>query len=231
MHKSIAWLTLAVLLTTCIWLAVIIVGGPPDPAGRPLQQFLDDFSLDALYYFSYINAALITVFTTALLAALYQYCRPISPLWSLIGFVFTPIYSLANLAAYLSQVFVVPHLFQLYQGPETRPVGTALLELFIHTWPASAIAALNGLAYAALAVPSIIFGGILYSQGGVLRPGGILLAVSGVLSVLALIGLGAGSQLLAFCVVISGGVFLFALVFLAVFFFTRREMQRTKTLR
>jgi len=63
-----------------------------------------------------------------------------------------------NLAVYLSQVTVVPRLFQLQATPEYQALSQFLLRQAIQQWPDSMVSIVNNLAYAILGVPSIIFG-------------------------------------------------------------------------
>ena len=125
---------------------------------------------------------------------------------------------MGNLVAYLSQVLVVPGLLTRAIEPESQVFATQMLGMLLQDWQGSAIAALNLLAYAALGVPSILFGILMARKVQALRTGGILLAVSGVLSILALVGTGAGSALLGLMSPLSGAVFLVGLVPVARYF-------------
>jgi hypothetical protein len=151
-------------------------------------------------------------------AGYYAYCREVDPLWAVIALVFVPIYAVGNLVVYLYQVFVVPGLLDLFHTPETAAVAEVILGLTLHTWIGSITGFVNGLAYAALGIPSIIFGVLLHQKAHARRPGGVLLAASGVLSIIALLGIGMGNSMLMFMSPISGFVFLVGISILGVRF-------------
>jgi len=212
-------LTWLVAATTTIWVILLVV----DQAARPPIHTLSEriAALEAhwaLFTISYLNAALITLFTVMLLAAYLAQLHDLSPLWTAVGAAFVPIYGLANLTVYLSQVFVVPGLLDLYHQPETALLGETLLGLALHDWPGSAAGFVNTLAYAALGAASLITGLLLYHwggrlrAGGKLRAGGSLMAFSGGLSLAALAGLRVPA--LAALSLVSGAVYLLALILL-----------------
>jgi hypothetical protein len=212
-RRTTGYLLIAVAVTTVIWIVTVIAGQATAPPVTTLEEKIAAIADPGfLYYLTYVNAAVITVFTTASLAGLYDRCRADDPLWATVGLVFAPIYGIANLVAYLSQVFVVPDLLALYRRPETEVVARTLLGLTIQDWQPSAIATLNGLAYAMLGIPSIIFGLLLAREPGKRRVGGWLLALSGVLSFIALVGLAVDRPALAATTLVSGVVYLVAVV-------------------
>lgn len=108
----------------------------------------------------------LTLAAVALFAALYAWLKPIAPACAIIGLVFVPIYGVLNLVAYLSQVALVPALVALRADVEYVATADVLLRLTLQAWPASAMAFFNGLAYAILGIPSILFGFLLWRQGG-----------------------------------------------------------------
>jgi len=217
--RALGILTVAVIVTTTIWAAIVIPdaasAGPVDTLPKAIESLGD---LDFLFYFNYVNAALITLLDVAMFAGFYLYCRDHDRFWSTVAVAFVPIYGLGNLMAYLSQVFVVPRLLELYQMAETRQMGEVLLGLTLHAWPGSAVGALNALSYAILGIPSIILGVMMVRKERKLRFGGLLLAISGVLSLIAVIGVVVSSPALAAATLVSGFVFLIGLIPIGVFF-------------
>jgi hypothetical protein len=212
-------LTIAVVVTTAIWALLLILSQVSAPPANTLHEKIVSLkNTGFLFYFNYFNAAFITLFNVAVFSGLYLYCRNYDPFWATIGVAFVPIYGLGNLIAYLSQIFIVPDLVGLYQAPETAQIAQILLGFFIQDWSGSAIQALNGLSYAVLGIPSIIFAVIMYRQENALRTGGVLLAVSGGLSLIAFIGLAVSSSVLADATLLSGFVFLIALIQVGMFF-------------
>ncbi len=69
-----------------------------------------------------------------------------------------------NLFVYLSQVTVVPSLIALRQQPEYQAAVDVLLRQVIQQWPESGAAFFNGLAYAMLGIPSLVFGALMFRQ-------------------------------------------------------------------
>ncbi len=207
-------LTLATMITTAIWAAIMVIDGATAEPIATLAEKIDSLGKPGfLFYFNYVNATLITILCTMLFTAFYLYCREDERFWSTIAAVFIPIYGLGNLVAYLSQVFVVPRLLALHRVAETASTAEVLLGLTLHTWPGSAVEALNGLSYAVLGIPSIILGVIMYRKAKGLRVGSVLLALSGVLSMIALVGVGLGSAVLASASPLGGFIFLVTLMF------------------
>ena len=217
---------MAVIVTTTIWAAIVIPdaasAGPVDTLPKAIESLGD---LDFLFYFNYVNAALITLLDVAMFAGFYLYCRDHDRFWSTVAVAFVPIYGLGNLMAYLSQIFVVPRLLDVYQVADTRQMGETLLGLTLHAWPGSAVGALNALSYAILGIPSIILGVMIVRKERKLRFGGVLLAISGVLSLIAVIGVAVSSPALAAATLVSGLIFLVGLIPIGVFFLRQPPLE------
>jgi hypothetical protein len=209
MSKLAAVLCLVCLMLTVLWLGLLIADMATAGPLETFEQVAAHASrLHGLFYATYHNVALLTVAAVALFAV----CMPGSsrphPAGSFIGLVFTPIYGVLNLVAYLSQVTLVPALVTLRLDPQTTAAADVLLRLTLQAWPQSAMAFFNGLAYAILGIPSMLYGTLLWRYGGALRWGGVLLALSGAASVLGVMGLLTGSALLAQGVMVGGILFL-----------------------
>ncbi|MBN1812303.1 MAG: hypothetical protein JXA14_10740 [Anaerolineae bacterium] len=212
-------LSLTVAITTAI-LAVILASTEMTAAPvTTLEAKIESLgNLDFLFYLGYIDAALLTLLGVAMFTGFYLYCRADAAYWSAMGVVFVPIYGLGNLVSYLSQVFVVPHLLALYRQPETAAIAQVLLGLAIHNWYGTAIEALNALSYAVLGIPSIIFAVIMFRKAKGLRVGSVLLALSGVLSMVALVGVGLQNALLGMMSIVGGLVYMVSLTIIGLFF-------------
>lgn len=224
-------LTSAVAITTAVWVALTIYRQITLP---PINTLADQIAFIegqfGLFKLTYANAALITLANAALFAGLYVFCREENPLWAAVGLVFVPMYALGNLLVYLSQVFVVPGLLALYHEPANAAVAESLLAMTLQEWSGSAAGFVNLLSYALLGIPSIVMGLLMYRKAAGLRAGSLLLAISGVLSILSLVGLGTGSAFLTSMVIVSGLIFLVALILLAGYFLrtpTDEEMLST----
>ena len=227
MSRLISFLCLLCSILTLLWVGLLAA----DMASAgPLDSFEQVAAhagqLHSLFYAAYLNAALLTLVAVALFAALYAWLRPTTPDWAVIGLVFVPIYGALNLVAYLSQVTLVPALVALRADPQSAVAAAVLLRLALQAWSASAMAFVNGLAYGILGIPSILFGLLLWRQGGALRWGGLLLALNGVACILGVIGFLAGNALLARGVMIGGILFLVAMFPLARGFWKARSSRK-----
>ncbi len=217
--RPLGILTLIVALSSILWIIFLIVWEAVTPPVNSLNEQVAAIQAHfGLFILNYANAGMITLTTVALYAGLFDFCRGDDSLWSWIALVFVPIYGLANLVVYLSQIFVVPGLIDLYQNPETVGVAAILLSLTIHTWAGSAAGFVNALAYAILGIPSIILGILMYRKAHGLRIGSGLLAISGMLSVVALLGVAIRSAWLASTTLLSGAVSLVALILIGLYF-------------
>jgi hypothetical protein len=218
-NRSLGVLTSLVAITTAIWVALTLYRQITLP---PINTLPDQIaSIEGqlgLFKLNYANAGLITLANAALFAALYVYCRDESPLWAAVGLVFVPMYALGNLVVYLSQVFVVPELLALYHHPASTAMAARWLALTLHEWGGSATEFLNLLSYALLGIASVVMGLLMYRKAPGLRAGSLLLGISGTLSILSLVGLGLENSLLTSLVMVSGLVFLVAVVLLADYF-------------
>jgi hypothetical protein len=217
--RRLGVLALTVAFLTALWAGLFVVEQATAPPAHTLADKIIAIEDNmGLFVVNYTNASLLTLLTVATLAGFAVYCWNENPLWSAVAFAFVPIYGLANTLAYLSQVFVVPGLLDLYRHPETAAVAETLLNLTIHNWDGSAVAFVNALAYAVLGIPSILLGVLMYRRGQGLRRGSLLLVLSGVMSMVALIGVGVDSAGLALMSPLGGFVYMVALILLGVNF-------------
>jgi hypothetical protein len=188
--KRLGYLSLITLVLTVTWLVLLIASVS---TARPLDTFDRVLAyvtrLDALFYLSYINSALIIVPAAMLFCELYHRYREAAPYGALVGLIFVPVYAALNLFAYLSQITVVPGLLALRQQPEYQAAADVLLRQMIQQWPESGVAFFNGLAYAVLGIPSIIFGVLMFKQTPILKWAGVLLALNGAACILGVIGI------------------------------------------
>ncbi len=211
--RSLGVVAAVSFVLTGLWLGLLIAGiARSGPVASFEQARAAAARLDTLYYLTYANAALITVAVSALFAGLFVHCEPAGPGWSLVGFIFVPVYCVLNLVAYLSQITVVPQLLALEQAPETQVTATVLLRMALQASPGSALSVVNSLAYAVLGIPSLIYGAMLARGRGLLRAGGVLLALSGVANIVGMVGLVVQNPTLSAGSVGGGVLFLLALV-------------------
>ena len=211
--KRLGIVSLITLVLTATWLALLIASmasaGPLDTFEQVLAYVA---RLDAVFYLSYINSALIVVPVAMLFCELYRRYREAAPYGALVGLVFVPVYATLNLFAYLSQITVVPGLVALQQQPEYQAAADVLLRQMIQQWPESGVAFFNGLAYAVLGIPSIIFGVLMFKQTPPLKWAGVLLALNGAVCILGVVGFLTRSDLLSLGTLAGGVLFLLALI-------------------
>ena len=96
--RPLGTISLICLVVTTLWLALFIYGVASKGTVETFEQALVSVvKLDALFYLTYVNAALVTLSATLLFACLYVYCKLTAPEWSAMGLVFVPVYSVLNL--------------------------------------------------------------------------------------------------------------------------------------
>ncbi len=211
--RHLAPISLATLIVTLIWLVFLIAGtASAGEITTPLQALEYVSRAGVVFYLTYANAALITLLATALFAGLYGFLRTAFPTGVRIAIIFVPAYAAMNLFVYLSQISVLPRLLTLQNDPVYGPTAQLLAAQLVQVWPGSLVAFVNGLAYAVLGIPSIIFGVTLSRIGDGMRPAGLLLLFSGVASIIGLLGLMAANPLLQLGSLAGGGLFLLALL-------------------
>ena len=218
-NKHIGWLGLAVFLTTLTWIILLMLSDSTTLTPKTIDEKISMIQAEQnMYAFSYLNAGILTFFNIMFMSALYLFCKNYNEFWSTVSFVFVPIYGMANLFSYLSQVFLLPEIQELYQNPETQHFARVLLALTIHTWPGSLVESINGMAYALLGIPSIILPLIGLRKPRFLAIGGYLLITSGILSIIAFLGILTKIGYLLNLSIFGGVVFLFSLLPISIHF-------------
>jgi len=159
------------------------------------------------YTLNYINVSLLTLEVVVLFSFLHEFLRSLRPWWALGGLLMVPIYGMLNLLAYSSQIRTVPMLAARALEDGQSPDWVAEL---IQANPASMVGYANGLAYAILGIPSIIYGVLLIRKA---KPyAGWLLLVNGAMCLLGILGYYTGNELLGMGLLAGGVVFLCALL-------------------
>ena len=216
-RKLIGSFALICFLFTVIWLILFIyslsIQGPIESSEAALASIAN---LTVLFYLTYANATMVTLTVTMLLAGLGVYLQQYA-VWSAIGLAFVPVYTVLNLFVYLSQITILPHLVSL------RPQSDLLLAQLVQAWPGSAVNVLNNLGYAVLGIPSLIFGVLLFRSNRTMRLASVLLAVSGVASIVGFAGIILDVAQLSLGSIASGAIFLLFLIALGINLF-RKEI-------
>ncbi|MCP4600248.1 MAG: hypothetical protein GY847_06900 [Proteobacteria bacterium] len=210
--RSLGLLTLSMAIVTIVWVITFVIGEASSPPVETIQDKIAAVeSQGLLFHITYFNAAVLTLLGVIMFAGFYVYCRSRDELWSAIAFSMVPIYGIGNIVAYLSQVLIVPELIDVYHDPSYSKIGETLLRFTLHTWPGSAVEALNSGSYAVLGIPSVIFPVIAFRHERGLRIGGSLLAISGLFSIIAFVGVVFSLRYLLFLSPVGGVVFLVSL--------------------
>jgi len=214
MKTNKLWVSgLLCLLFTVLWLILMILSvsmtGPVNSFEQAVSSVVDT---GILFQLSYINAVFVTITTTIFFVFLYNYCNSLDKDWSLIGFIFIPVYCILNLIVYFSQITVIPRLIALMNEPKYSEAYQVILGQFIQGWSGSAVSVFNQLAYAILGIPSIIFGVLLIKSNRLSTLGGRLLTLNGISCIIGVIGTVANNRVLAIGSVVGGALFLFALI-------------------
>jgi hypothetical protein len=197
--KLIGFVSLVETVLVTFWLVLLILGMKNEGTISTFEQRLAQVAkMDRIFFMSYLNAALLTIGATMLFSGLYILCKSASPEWSAMAVIFVPVYCALNLFVYLSQITIVPQLLLLQNQAEYQTLSAFLLRQMLQQWPSSVIQIVNLLAYAILGIPSIIFGLLLIRFGSTIRAGGILLALSGIVSIFGFTGALAQVSTLAF---------------------------------
>jgi hypothetical protein len=223
--KWLGWIALLTLISTSLWLILLIwdmaTSGPLETFEQVLAHAQKG---DWKFTLTYLNAGMVTLCATALMAGLYDYCRTRFPLWAVVSLVFVPIYGMLNLFAYLSQITLVPALLEATADPRTSATAMLLLQQSLQLLPQSLVGFLNGLAYAILGIPSLIFGiALTQERGHTFQISGWLLALNGIACILGIVGYLLQNELLSAGTLLGGAIFWLALFPLTFAFLRGRD--------
>ena len=159
MSKITASLCLVCLMLTVLWLGLLITDMATAGPLETFEQVAAHASrLHGLFYATYLNAALLTVAAVALFAALVRLAQAYRTRLDRYR---------ASLCAHLWRAQpgrlslagdARPGVGDATPRPTNTATADALLRLTLQAWPQSAMAFFNGLAYAILGIPSILYG-------------------------------------------------------------------------
>jgi len=230
--RQISIVSIILAILTGIWILCMIL--LMRRQGTVIATFEDayDFVKDpgGLFYLTYLNVVVLTIFDVVLFGMLYLYFKPAYPVMSLCGVLFVPVYAAYNMFVYISQVSVVQKIISVYEGQVSEEVMQVLLGQFIQLWEHSTIAFINNYAYAILGIPSVLFGIAIYrmkpgldSPGSITIPGlsratGLLLILSAFTCLLGIVGIITGNQALSHGSAIGGGLFFLSLIGMSIIF-------------
>jgi hypothetical protein len=219
--RQISIVSIILAILTGIWILCMIL--LMQQQGSVIATFEDayDFVKDpgGLFYLTYLNVVVLTIFDVVLFGMLYLYFKPAYPVMSLCGVLFVPVYAAYNMFVYISQVSVVQKIISVYDGLISEEVMQVLLGQFIQLWEHSTIAFINNYAYAILGIPSVLFGIAIYRmKTGVSRATGLLMIFNAFACLLGIVGIITGNHFLAHGSAIGGGLFFVSLIGMSIIF-------------
>jgi hypothetical protein len=168
---------------------------------------------DIFFIGNYINASILTITALILFSSLYLFLKEKFEINSFIGIIFIPVYGVLNIVCYSIQISVVPFIAS---SGMTHNDSIILAAMLIQANPQSLIGFINGLAYAILGIPSVIYGFLLIKSSK--KYSGFFLLLSGVFSVAGLFGYFINNPVISKGIMAGGVLFLIALVFLVIEF-------------
>lgn len=213
-------ISLLATILTFLWLVLMIIEmqivGSIDNFERALAYVS---TRGWLFSINYINAAFITIVAIMLYTGLYLYFEAEFHIWSSIALVFIPIYGMLNLLSYFSQITVIPSLLRFREKSKNPDSYDVLIGQIVHLLPGSVVSILNGLAYAVLGIPSIIFGAFMLNEGMLMSIAGVLILLNGVACITGFIGIAMRNIHLKLGTMIGGILFAAALILLTIAFY------------
>lgn len=179
----------------------------PVKPGWSAENFIEWVSSPTkAYVINYLNVTVLTVGVVFLFAQFYMHLKDKLHRLSIGGLLFVPIYGVINLISYSIQISLVPAL----AGNALDNVeNIELVAQLIQANPNSAIGFLNGLAYAILGIPSLIYGRLLIRESK--KVTGYALVLNGIFCMLGVIGMVLESRILSLGVLVGGFLFLVSL--------------------
>jgi hypothetical protein len=165
---------------------------------------------DIFFIGNYINATLLTITAVALYAFLYGFLKNKYENYAMLGLVFIPIYGVLNIVCYSIQISIVP---LIASNSLDSPDKIYFASQFIQAYSKSIIGFMNGMAYAILGIPSIIYGILMYKEFKKLS--GVLILLNGISCIIGIIGYIVNNSILATGIMIGGILFLGALAAMA----------------
>jgi hypothetical protein len=207
MEKKLRTVSILLLFLTIVWLvftAISMSGVGPEWGDEDFVRWVSD--PDLIFTLNYINASLLTIFVILLYFYLFFYLKALNRKLALAALIFVPVYGGINLLCYSIQICLVPRL--AFVAIEKQEGFLQVAEL-IQANPQSLAGLLNGIAYALLGVPSIVYGRMLLQRSK--RYSGIFLLLNGVFCLIGLLGYLTNSAILAMGIMLGGILFLVSL--------------------
>lgn len=211
-RRIISKISLLSAILTVTWVILMAISSSQIDADWKSADYVKwASSPDAFFVANYINVTLLTFLVVLLFGYLFVFLQEKNKSLSIIALLFVPIYGIINIVCYSMQISLVPDISEkALSNPETMDIAVQLIQMKSN----SIIGFLNGMAYAILGIPSIIFGQLLFKSGA--RFSGLFLLLNGISCMIGIIGYLAASSILEFGTVLGGMLFLTSLITLSV---------------
>lgn len=220
LSKTLFYLSIILALLTLSWIVLMAISmGDKGPLINDIEtalEFVNDPT--PVFYLNYINVIILTIINTAFYGFLYLYFKEKSPILSIAGILFIPVYTAYNLFSYTAQISTVQQIQEIYTLPELQATVTVLLSQLVQAYNYSGASFLNNYAYALLGIPSIGFGIAFLGESTISKLTGWFLIANAVACIVGVIGIIMGNQILSMGSAVGGIFFLVFLVFAAVYF-------------
>ena len=177
---------------------------------------------DFFFTGNYINATLLTVSAVTLYTFLYCFFKSKHQSLAILGLVFIPMYGIINIICYSIQISVVP---QIAGNSLESPDKIYFASQFIQANSKSVIGFMNGMSYAILGIPSIIYGLLMFKE--LKKLSGVFISLNGVFCIIGIIGYIIENNILASGIMIGGILFMCGLVAMTFEFRSKVLVQQT----
>lgn len=208
MQRRIRIIASVLLLMTILWIVFMILSTAPiDPDWRDQDFVRWAAEKGFAYLVNYINVSLLTLVVVLLFSYFYVLLKEVNEPAAIAGLLFIPIYGIMNLSCYSMQITLVPNL-----AAEALANQESLQQVvqLIQAKPGSIMGYINGLAYAILGIPSIIYGLLLIRSS--YRLSGLFLGLNGIFCLLGIVGYLLSSDVLSLGIMAGGILFLISLI-------------------
>lgn len=208
MTKQVRVTALILFCMTLLWVVLMALSTAaiePDWSPFDFVEWAAESNLS--YRLNYINVSLLTLGVVYFFTLLYRYLKQRSEGAALAGLIFVPMYGLMNLLCYSLQIIHVP---SMAQSALDHPESMYAVSQWIQANPVSVLGFINGLAYAVLGIPSIIYGYLLIQDSRIIS--GYTLLSNGIFCIIGIIGIVLNSNILSFGVMAGGFLFLVSLL-------------------
>ena len=160
MERKLRITALILFILTVIWViltAISMSGIDPVWSNFDFVRWVAD--PDVFFTMNYVNVTFLTIVVIILFSYLFNYYKDQWRVATVAGLIFIPVYGIINLFCYSIQISIVPAMARTALENQEDVIRVSQ---FIQANSNSSVGLLNGLAYAILGIPSIIYGILLF---------------------------------------------------------------------